>query len=312
MKASGRTVAVAAVVLAVAVGGAVVVYKLVGSRVDDPASARCPNPAIVTGATRSRPDHVEVYVRFTCQKAVLSGTIYLPSSSGRHPGAVWVHAAGKAARLGWGGDILPGLVRAGVVVFSYDKRGAGASQGTCCPGDTGHFNLLTADVVGAVTVLRHRPEVDGAQVGLVGASQAGWIAPRAANQAHAAFVALASAPAVPERVANLYERLARGDKGHLSRDEIARRLREQHNRGFDPLPDLEQMTMPSIWEFGTADIRTPVDESRAVLETLKAKGKDITIVVFPNAGHGLLDNPPTAAKAPATLIAWITSHSHQR
>jgi hypothetical protein len=171
------------------------VYRLVGSGVDDPASARCPDPAIVTGATRSRPDHLEVDVRFTCEKAVQSGTIYLPGSSGRHPGVVWVHAAGKATRLTWGGNILPGLVRAGVVVFSYDKRGAGASQGKCCPGDTGHFNLLTADVVGAVAVLRHRMEVDGAQVGLVGASQAGWIAPRAANHAHAAFVALASAPA---------------------------------------------------------------------------------------------------------------------
>jgi len=149
MKASGRTVAVAAVVLlAVAVGGALVVYRLVGSGVDDPASARCPDPAIVTGATRSRPDHLEVDVRFTCEKAVQSGTIYLPGSSGRHPGVVWVHAAGKATRLTWGGNILPGLVRAGVVVFSYDKRGAGASQGKCRPGDTGHFNLLTADVVG--------------------------------------------------------------------------------------------------------------------------------------------------------------------
>jgi len=312
MKASGRSVAIAAaVLLAVVVGGALVVYKLVGSGVDDPEGARCPDPAIMTDATRSLPDHVEVDVRFSCERAVLSGTLYLPGTSGRHPGVVWVHAAGKASRLTWGGDVLPGLVRAGVVVFSYDKRGVGASHGKCCPGDTGHFNLLTADVVGAVSVLRHRPEVDRGQVGLAGASQAGWIAPRAANQAHAAFVALASAPAVPERVANLYERLARGDKGQLSRDEISRRLREQKNRGFDPLPDLEQMTTSSIWEFGTADIRTPVAESRAVLKALKAQGKDITVVVFPNAGHGLLDVPPTDPKAPATLIEWIARHSHQ-
>jgi dipeptidyl aminopeptidase/acylaminoacyl peptidase len=82
------------------------------------------------------------------------------------------------------------------------------------------------------------------------------------------------------------------------------------NRGFDPLPDLERMTMPSLWEFGTADVRTPVNESRPVLDGLKTKGKDIAIVVFPNAGHGLLDVPPTDPKAPATLIEWITKHSH--
>jgi len=157
MKASGRAVAVAAaVLLAVVVGGALVVYRLAGSGVDDPQSARCPDPAIMTDATRSLSDHGEVDVRFTCENAVLSGTLYLPGMSGRHPAVVWVHGAGKASRLTWGGDVLPGLVRAGVVVFSYDKRGVGGSQGTCCPGDTGHFNLLTADAVGAADHHGHR------------------------------------------------------------------------------------------------------------------------------------------------------------
>ena len=113
------------------------------------------------------------------------------------PGAVWVHGAGEAPRLGWGGLLLPGLVRAGVVVLSYDKRGVGESEGECCPGDTGHFNLLTADSVGAVQALRRRPEVDPLRVGLVGASQAGWVVPRAAIDSRAAFVALAAAPPLP-------------------------------------------------------------------------------------------------------------------
>jgi pimeloyl-ACP methyl ester carboxylesterase len=311
MRVSSRGIAVAlAVVLAVVVGGALLVFQPFGSHIDDPESARCPDPEITTDATRSLPDRSEVDLHFVCEKAALSGTVYLPRASGRHAGVVWVHGAGQASRLGWGGDVLPGLVRVGVAVFSYDKRGVGSSEGKCCPGDRGHFNLLTADVVGAVGVLRHRPEVEPSHVGLVGASQAGWVAPRAANQAHVAFVALASAPAVPERTANLYERLARGDKGHLSKEEISRRLREVKNRGFDPLADLERMTMPSLWEFGTADIRTPVNESRSVLDGLKAKGNDITIVVFPDAGHGLLDVPPTDPTAPTTLIEWITKHSH--
>ena len=58
MKASGRAVAVAAaVLLAVVVGVALVGYKLVGSGVDDPEGARCPDPAIMTDATRSSPAH---------------------------------------------------------------------------------------------------------------------------------------------------------------------------------------------------------------------------------------------------------------
>jgi pimeloyl-ACP methyl ester carboxylesterase len=111
-------------------------------------------------------------------------------------------------------------------------------------------------------------------------------------------------------VANLYERLSR-DKGRLSNEEISRPLRAAKDRGFDPLPDLAQMTMPSLWEFGTQDDRTPVDESRSVLQALKAKGQDITIVIFPDAGHGLLDVPPTDPEAPSTLINWITGRTHQ-
>jgi pimeloyl-ACP methyl ester carboxylesterase len=304
MRPSVRLLAVAAAVLAVVAAAGVIAYRVLYS-VDDPASARCPHPRISSSPQRIMVDHREVDVRFTCENATQAASIYLPVEPGRHPGLVWVHGAGPASRLTWGGRLLPGLVRAGIAVLSYDKRGVGQSEGECCPGDTGHFNLLTADVVGAVSVLRSRPEINPDEVGLAGASQAGWIAPRAAGDAHAAFVALASAPTVPERVANLYERLARGDEGRLSRQEISRRLREAGRKGFDPLPDLRRMTVPSLWLFGTADVKTPVAESVQVLETLRAEGHDITIRTYPGAGHGLVDNPPTAPDAIPAMIEWI-------
>ncbi len=148
MRPSVRTVIVVAVGLSIVAGVAFFLVDRFGSSVKDPVTARCPHPPVTTGAQRTSATHREVDVRFTCEHAVLAGTIYLPNRAGPHPGVVWVHGAGKAARLGWGGQILPGLVQAGVAVLSYDKRGAGQSQGVCCPGDDGHFNLLTADVVG--------------------------------------------------------------------------------------------------------------------------------------------------------------------
>jgi pimeloyl-ACP methyl ester carboxylesterase len=171
---------------------------------------------------------------------------------------VWVHGAGEAERLGWGGQLIPGLVQAGVAVLSYDKRGIGQSEGKCGPGDQGRFNLLTADVEGAVRALRAQDGIDPNKIGLVGASQAGWIAPRAANRTHAAFVALASAPTMPERTANLYERLSGGEKGGLSREEISRRLSEAGPSGYDPLSELQRMTMPGLRLFGSSDDKTPV------------------------------------------------------
>jgi uncharacterized protein len=297
----------AGMALVVALVAAWLVYR--ANRVNDPADAACPDPVTTLGNSRIVADHQELDVRFKCEGATLAGTVYLPLSDGPHPAVVWVHGAGEAPRLTWGGDLLPGLVRAGVVVLSYDKRGVAESEGECCPGDTGHFNLLTADVEGAVAVVRGLPKVEPAHVGLVGASQAGWIAPRAADVSKAAFVALAAAPTIAERTSNLYERLAAGDEGDLSREEISDRLREEGSKGYDPGPDLEAMTMPGLWEFGTADEHTPTAESVEILESLKATGHDFTIVTFPNAGHGLLDNPPTAAEAPTTLIEWVVDNA---
>ena len=295
--------------LGVAVALLAVLGALVGHRLwlalTDPASAECSDPPIALGQQRAAPTHRELDVVFTCEDVRLAGTIYLPAGWGPSPGVVWVHGAGEAARLGWGGQVVPGLVAAGFAVLSYDKRGVGQSEGACCPGDQGHFNLLTADVEGAIGVLRAQAGVNPDLVGLVGASQAGWIAPRAANKTHAAFVALASAPTVSERTANLYERLASGEKGNLSREEISRRLSEAGPSGYDPVPDLRRMTIPSLWLFGSADDKTPVPESVAVLDQLRSDGHDITVRVFPDAGHGLLDVPPTAPDAPATVITWI-------
>ena len=49
----------------------------------------------------------------------------------------------------------------------------------------------------------------------------------------------------------------------------------------------------------------PTDRSVQILTRLKRAGKDFTIIVFPNAGHGLVDDVPSAPEAPAALVNWI-------
>jgi len=307
MKPSIRILAVAAA-FAMTAAGAVLVLDPFQPSFIDPETARCDQPSATFAAEQVLADHREVDAHYTCEGAVQAATLYLPKGGGRHPALVWVHGAGEARRIPYGFPIFESLIQSGIAVLSYDKRGVGESEGACCPGDNGQFNLLTADVVGAVGVLRSRSDIDPRQIGLFGASQAGWIAPRAAVEAHTAFLALASAPTVTERTANLYERLASGTEGQVSKDEISRRLADAHPLGFDPLPYLQQLTVPGLWEFGTADDRTPVDESVAVLDSLKAAGRDITVVTFPNAGHGLLDTPPSDPAAGPAMVRWILDH----
>lgn len=65
------------------------------------------------------------------------------------------------------------------------------------------------------------------------------------------------------------------------------------------------MRIPALWLYGTADREVPGDQSVALLDELKAQGKEFTVVTFPDAGHGLLDFPPTDPQAPTTFVDWV-------
>jgi uncharacterized protein len=301
------------VMLVIAVAGLGVVIGAALLLLDylaDPPNASCSAPPTTFGQPAVEFNRSEIPVQYTCEGATQAGTLYLPSGAGPHPAVVWVHGSGEASRLPFGG-VVATLVDEGIAVFSFDKRGVGQSQGHCCPGDDGRFNLLSADVQGAVAALAGRSDLRTNEIGLIGASQAGWIAAKAATMSgKVAFIALASATPVTAKLTNLYERLARGDEGRLSSEEISRRLASAGPSGFDPLPHLRQLTVPSFWMFGTADDRIPVPESIALLEQLKKEGKAIEFVTFVGAGHGLLDTPPSHPDAPRALVDWVLKRVH--
>jgi dipeptidyl aminopeptidase/acylaminoacyl peptidase len=275
---------------------------------NDPASAACDAPSPHFGDERTAGTHAEVDVTYSCMGATQAATVYLPEEPRPHPAVVWVHGAGEATRISSDFPVFKELLEGGVAILTYDKRGVGASEGECCPGDSGHFNLLTADVEGAIRALRALPDIDPTRIGLIGASQAGWIAPRSAVETDAAFLALASAPTTGERIANRYQRLSSGAEGQLSRADIAERLKSSEV-GFDPLPDLQRLQVPELWLYGDADDRTPVPESITILDRLKAEGHDITVKVYLGAGHGLLDTPPSTPDAGPELVSWVLAET---
>jgi pimeloyl-ACP methyl ester carboxylesterase len=126
---------------------------------------------------------------------------------------------------------------------------------------------------------------------------------------HVAFTALVDAPTVTTGEERLYSKLTGDDEGRdsgLAKQEIARRLKEAGPSGFDPVPVISQMSGPGVWLYGARDQSIPSEESATILERMKSsQGKDFTIVMFPNAGHGLLDVPPSDPQALPTLVEWI-------
>jgi dienelactone hydrolase len=275
----------------------------------DPESARCTSPSATFGDATRVGDHREVAVHYTCEETELAGTLYLPSGAGRHPAVVWVHGSGEQPRLNYG-PIVAGLVEDGIAVFSYDKRGVAESGGDCCT-NPGKYNLVAADADGAVLAVRSHPDVDPNRVGFYGASEAGWVVPLANARLSkpVAFTALVDGPAVTTGEEKVWSDAAgEGDEAPLTearKAEATQRLEEAGPSGFDPAPYIEQLSTPGLWLYGGADKSIPTDRSVEILTRLKRAGKDFTIVVFPGAGHGLVDNVPAAPEAPATLVNWI-------
>jgi dipeptidyl aminopeptidase/acylaminoacyl peptidase len=295
---------------AIAVGAAILVPSLRDS-VHDPETARCNAPAVHVGSPRAFGDRKEIDVRFTCSGATLTGTLATPRGPGPFPAAVWVHGSGPSLRLTYSGaPLVRALVDAGVAVFSYDKRGVGESTGDCCPGDSGHFNVLAADAAGALAAVERRPDIDPARVGYIGASQAGWVVPLAVSRTThlVAFTALADSPVVSYGQERAYSHLTGdegGDPSGLPLATIAERVRADGPSAFDPWPYVREMAHPSLWLYGGKDRSQPTALDVERLATLQSAGRDIRTIVYPDADHGLLDVPATDKHALPALVQWV-------
>jgi uncharacterized protein len=294
------------------VAGLTLLVSACGGSVDDPADAACLRPPVSFGKVTAQIDHREVSVQFTCEGKRLAGTIYLPLRGKRHPAVIWLHGSGEQPRLAYGSLVSP-YIRDGIAFFTYDKRGTGESEGSCCPDVEGHFNLVTADAVGAVAAIRSYSGVDPDQVGFLGASAAGWVAPRAAETSgHVAFIAIASPGVLQHSLVAKFEELTGGSESNEPRPseaEIAKKIASFDRSGFDPRPYLERLDIPALWLFGGGDRNVPPVQSVAELRAIKTKsGKDWMIVVYPGAGHGLFDTPPTNPRAAPAAEAWVRDH----
>jgi pimeloyl-ACP methyl ester carboxylesterase len=133
-------------------------------------------------------------VRFSNVDIRLAGTLISPDTGGKHPVIILVHGSGAENReymLPWARF----LIRRGMVVLGYDKRGVGGSTGDW---NTASFDDLAGDVLAAVEYLKTRSDIDRDQIGLLGISQAGWIMPLAAVRSKdIAFLISISGAGVP-------------------------------------------------------------------------------------------------------------------
>jgi uncharacterized protein len=118
-------------------------------------------------------------VRFSNGNVQLVGTLITPATQGPYPAVILVHASGAEDRE----YLLPYarfLIRHGMAVLGYDKRGVGASTGDW---NKASFDDLAGDVLVTFGYLKIRPDIQHGQIGMLGWSQAGWVMPLAATRA---------------------------------------------------------------------------------------------------------------------------------
>ena len=218
----------------------------------------------------------------------------IPARTGPVGAVVFGHGSGRMTRESCR-FLATGFLDRGFATLCFDKRGVGESTGQYSGVGTRNsvrmFELLAADIAAAVRLVRGQSGIDGTRVGLVGASQAGWIIPLAAAEARPAFMILLVGPTVSVGEENFYSDLVENSALALE-DAYAKLPSFDGDRGFDPRPVLESLNVPGLWLLGADDRSIPTPATVAILDDLAAnKGRPFARVVFPGVGHDLSTAP---------------------
>ena len=237
-------------------------------------------------------------IEFRSHGAVLSGSLALPAGEPPRAAVVFIHGSGKQARnLAW----ATRFAQAGVAALVYDKRGAGKSGGHY-EGDQSvseqNISLLADDVVAALNALARHSALKDVSLGFAGISQAGWIAPLAAQRSGIArFLVLWSGPVCKVSEEDIYS-IFTHDRDAAAvptfRQALASRTEPYVWPDFlgvdtDSSVTLEGLSIPGLWIFSDNDASIPVDLSVERLKALRGAGHSYDYVLFSGLGHNNMD-----------------------
>lgn len=235
--------------------------------------------------------YTEEPLDFESQGVEMSGTLYLPSGDGPHPVVVIAHGSIQAPRIiyhFW----ADALVRRGIAVYSFDKRGTGRSGGDYQSDNNAsetNLRLLASDVAAAVERVKSLDRSFAGGVGVLGISMGGWLTPLAASiTTDIDYMVLLSGPAVSVGEEGFYSDLA-GDNyetEQLASVAVADSLtRLEAPSGYDPRPTLAELRIPGHWILGLQDTSIPSRMTADVIAALAAAGKPYTFKMYAEADH---------------------------
>lgn len=147
--------------------------------------------------------HTRETISFKSGNNTLEGDLYLPATKGKHSVVVFAHGSGPTTR---GVSFFTTyFLQLGIGVFTFDKQGAGKSQGDW---EVAGLDALADDVVAAINIIKTNPKVNQKKIGILGTSQGGWVGSMAAAKSRDVsflLMRVGSGQSVLETIAHEYE-----------------------------------------------------------------------------------------------------------
>jgi dipeptidyl aminopeptidase/acylaminoacyl peptidase len=249
-------------------------------------------------------EYTEVSFRNEAQDLDLAGMLFIPDGEGPFPAVVIIHGSRESKRdRNWYLVNSSFMQQNGVAVLLPDKRGSEKSQGDW---RTSSFEDLATDTQAAIDFMKSQDIVEVSQIGIIGMSQGGIIAPIVASQSPSLDFAInmtGSSISMHEQL--LYEfNMEMRETGFLPGisnalsyvntivfEKISGKEWYEAVGNFDPLAYWRKVSIPVLVLHGSDDPNVNSAESKARFEAL---GMDnIRVIMYEGSGHGLQDPPGT-------------------
>lgn len=243
----------------------------------------------------------EIKFKNEVQNLSLAGLLFSPPGEGPYPAVVLIHGSGTSQRDNmWYLTLTDYLQKNGILVLLPDKRGSEKSEGNW---RLASFEDLATDAIAAVSYLKSQNDFEITDIGVIGMSQGGQIAPLAASKCpDINFIVNVVGGALPMREQFLYEETNNlTEIGFLPTiSKILARLTTHYhisignNKTFwqsigryDPVKYWKKINVEALIMYGENDTNTPSHESAERLKSLNKS--NIDVIIYNDSGHALED-----------------------
>lgn len=223
----------------------------------------------------------------------LAGTLTMPQAAGPHPAVILISGSGAQNRdeelFGFKPFkiIADFFTRNGIAVLRYDDRGVGGSTGNTNQSTSEDF---AGDVLAGIKFLQGRSDINSKQIGLMGHSEGGLVAPMAASRSKdVAFIVLMSGPGVSgEKILLAQGELITRAEGATEAQvqeaaELQRRMfvAARSGKGFNGLKaELRKKTLAELQNMTEEQRQSIIDRERFVNITIEGQLKTIQTAWF--------------------------------